>query len=104
MLSSVICEHRSSDWCDCIPRRRSDYVIVPALYRLHGERPPAWACQCRRSDGRRVPRKYRHTSEIDCVPRAELEAFKATYGIKSDGVAKALMFIETFHPREEGER
>lgn len=92
-----------TEW-DRLNAEATGYLISPALFKRADEHPPAWACQCRRPDGRRLLRKYRHASEIDCVPRAQVEAFKARHGITSEGHAKALMYIESFHPREEGER
>ena len=77
--------------------RLDDHPVCPALYRRPGEMPPPWTCQCRRADGRRLLRNYRHTSAIDCVPREAVEAFKALHGIRSDGKARALMFLETFN-------
>lgn len=45
-----------------------------------GERLPAWTCQCKRPDGRRLLRNYRHTSEMQCIPQAEIDAWRVTSG------------------------
>jgi hypothetical protein len=78
--------------------RLDDHPVCPALYRRPGEGVPPWACQCRRPDGRRLLRKYRHTSEMGCIPQSDVDAFKAAHGLKNDGHARALLYIETFAP------
>lgn len=55
----------------------------------------ALACSCQ-------PPNPRHASGTQCFTRAQVSAFKAKHGIKSDGLASALMFIETFAPIERG--
>ena len=78
--------------------RLDDHPVCPALYRRPGEGIPPWECRCRRPDGRRLLRKHRHASEIDCVPQDAVAAFKVAHGLRSDGHARALLFIATFAP------
>lgn len=87
------------------PERRGDRLPhQPGTLQARGRAPARVGLPMPASRWRRLLRKYRHASEIDCVPRAQVEAFKARHGITSEGHAKALMYIESFHPREEGER
>jgi hypothetical protein len=89
----VICDHALTEFCSCLPRRPVAYVAEHVEMRGPGERLPAWSCQCQ------VPHYKRHKQESDCIPQADVDAFKAQHGITSDGKARALMFIETFNGR-----
>jgi hypothetical protein len=60
--------------------RLDEHPVCPALYKLPGERMPAWSCQCRRPDGRRLLRNHRHASEAECLPQSEIDAWRATSG------------------------
>ena len=85
----MICEHGVTDWCACIPRPPA-HIGERIEKRGPGERVPEWSCQCD------LPRYKRHKQESDCIPQAEVDAFKARHRLKSDGHARALIFIETF--------
>ena len=77
------------------------YVIGRAELKAHPE--PGFECQCKREDGRRLLRKHRHQDERGCMKREDVQAFKAKHGIKSDDLARSLMFLEAFAPIPESE-
>ena len=67
---------------------------MSTLSRLQGwtlRRDDAVMCSC-------DPPNSRHTSGTQCFSREEVAAFRAAHGIRSDGHARALMFIATFAP------
>ena len=93
----MTCEHALTEFCDCIPRRPSAYVAPHVEMRGPGERVPAWECQCRDPfTERRLRKAKRHKDRIACIPQEQVEAFKEAHGLKHDGVARALIFLETF--------
>jgi hypothetical protein len=49
------------------------------------------ACTCETANPR-------HAFGTQCFKRIEVEAFMRTHGIRSEGKARALMFIESFAP------
>ena len=54
-------------------------------------------CQCMDAfTGRRLRKAKRHKDRISCIPQEQVEAFKEAHGLKHDGVARALIFLETF--------
>jgi hypothetical protein len=96
----VICEHALTEFCSCIPRRPTAYVAEPVEMRPTGERIPPWQCLCVDPwTNRRLRKGQRHRDAIACQPQEDVEAFKAAHGIKDEGLARALRFIEGFRPR-----
>ena len=63
-------------YCGCCgPRREPTYLR--SHVELRRERPEPFVCQCKRPDGRPLLRKYRHQSEAECIPQADVDAFIA---------------------------
>jgi hypothetical protein len=57
-------------------------------------------CQC--SDaftGRRLRKGKRHPDRIACIPQEDVDAFKQAHGLTHDGVARALLYLESFKPK-----
>ena len=75
------------------PRR---YWIDPPALRGTGERLPAWTCQCKRPDGKPLLRKYRHMLEMDCIPAAQIEAWRKTSGCGPKGARGMYWMAKTF--------
>lgn len=55
------------------------YTAPHVAMRGPGERLPAWTCQCKRPDGRRLLRNYRHTEPWQCLRDEDVSAFVAAY-------------------------
>ena len=89
----MICEHALTEFCTCIPRRPPVYVRPHVEMKQTGERLPPWSCHCA------VKPYRRHSSEIECIPQKTVDAFKRKHRLTNDGLARALLFIESFAPK-----
>jgi hypothetical protein len=95
----VICEHRADEWCACIPRPPA-HIGELVQKRGPGERIPAWSCRCTRPDGRPLLRNYRHTSEWDCIPQAEIDAWRVKAGCGPQTARHLYWLAKNFAPRK----
>lgn len=89
----VLCAHGLTEMCFCIARRPPVYVRPHVEMKPTGERVPPWSCHCD------VKPYRRHKSEIECLPQADVDAFKRRHQLTDEGHARALLFIESFAPR-----
>jgi hypothetical protein len=89
----MTCDHALTEFCECIPRRPPVYVAPHVAMRGPGERLPQWRCTCD------VKPYKRHKDRIACIPQEDVEAFKAAHNLKHDGVARALLYLESFKPK-----
>lgn len=70
--------------------RAYPYSARPSLYRLPGERPPAWQCTC---PGRK--RWQRHTQGgWECLPEEAVREYQQRHEITRVGVARLIMWLE----------
>ena len=91
-MSEILCAHALTEPCACLPRHPVVYVAPRVEMKAHPE--PAWSCQCKRPDGRRLLRNYRHRSPQACLPAEEVAAWRARHlEVKSDGNARVLLWL-----------
>jgi hypothetical protein len=100
----MTCEHALTEFCECIQRQPAVNLDGSLANRVEGAVPvdrreawllksEPWSCQCD------VKPYKRHKDRIACIPQEDVEAFKRAHGLKHDGVARALLYIESFAPK-----
>jgi hypothetical protein len=85
----VICEHAANEWCACIPRPPA-HVGERVDKRGPGERIPAWRCECD------LKRYRKHTEPWQCVPQAEIDAWRAISGCGPQTARQMYWLEKTF--------